>query len=177
MALAFVFFLFAILAPLLVHLKGCKPATLFVVAAFAYAVFAGINFAEAQIAASKLTSSTKEFRYYSIEVYRGNVSVVYGLILTFFGVLTWVQTRFGAMLHPRTTKGLFLVLHLSLFGARSHVLIFEHFIPWPRRYIHYPSFMKMWDQGQLFSFYVAIVTGLGLIGLLVWSAIVRHRIK
>lgn len=167
MALAFVFFLFAILAPLLVHLNRCKPATLFVVAAFAYAVFAGINFAEAYVA----------LRYHPIEVLRGNISVVYGLILTFFGVLTWVQTRFGAMLHPRTTKGLFWVLHLSLFGGRSHVLIFEHFVPLPRRAIDIPYVMQMWNQGQLFSLYVAIVTGLGLIGLLVWSTIARLRTK
>ncbi len=47
------FFFFAILAPLLVHLKGSKPATLFIVAAFAYVIFAGINFAEAQFAFGK----------------------------------------------------------------------------------------------------------------------------
>lgn len=77
------FFFFAILAPLLVHLKGSKPATLFIVAAFAYVIFAGINFAEAQFAFGKPLGGGRAYSYYSIKVYRGDISVVYGLILTF----------------------------------------------------------------------------------------------
>lgn len=177
MALAFVFFLFAILAPILAHLKGCKPATLFVVAAFAYAIFAGINFAEAQIVSSRSLGADRAYRCNPIdEVFRGNISVVYGLILTFFGVLTWVQTRFGAMLHLRTTKSLFWALHLGLLGARSHSLIFEHFFPMPRRSSEFNS-LEMWYQSQAFSVFVAIAAGLGLIGLLIWSTFVRRKTK
>jgi len=175
LTLSIVFLACAILAPLLAHLRQWKPAALFAVAALVYVIFGGISFANVQIVLSNIQESEPQVHDTYYVVNRGHVSLNLGIIMAFFAALTWLQTRFGAMLYPRITKGLFWILHLGLIGASSFSTVLTFFIAPPRRYIEYSEYIETFNLVSAWASFASSTAGLGLIGVLIWSAIFRKK--
>ena len=91
-------FLFAlILAPLLVHLRGWKPAALFFAVATVYAVFGAVGFAQVQIVLSQVRDTESAYRDTYYVVHHGQFLINLGAVMAILGAITWVQTRFDAM--------------------------------------------------------------------------------
>lgn len=131
-----------ILAPLLVHLRGWKPAALFFAAASVYAVFGAVSFVQIQIALSQVREVEPAYHDTYYVVSHGHFLVNIGVAMAIFGAITWVQTRFGAMRYPTLTKLLFWILHIALIGSTSFQGVLAFILPRPRRYIDYPELME-----------------------------------
>ncbi|AAV97112.1 hypothetical protein KQ247_11790 [Ruegeria pomeroyi] len=166
-----IFFLFClILAPLVAHLRQWSPTALFAVATLVYAAFGGANFVSTQIVLSNIRETEPAYRDTYYVVNRGYVSLNLGLAMAVFAVLTWLQTRFGAMLYPKITKALFWLLHLGLIGGSAFSTMLVFLLPKPRRFIDYPEFMETFILVGSWATLISSIAVLGLLGLLVWSS-------
>lgn len=177
MAYSMSFLTCAILAPLLAHLRHWKPASLFAVAALVYAIFGSISFAHVQFVLSKIQEAEPQARDTYYVVNRGHVSLSLGIIMAFFAGVTWLQTRLGAMLYPRTTKTIFWLLHLGTIGASSFSTILTSIIAPPRRYIEYSEYLATFNLVSTWASFASSIAVLLLIGTLLWSAFVTWRLR
>lgn len=171
-------FLFGlILAPLLAHLRGWKPAALFFAAAVVYGAFGAASFAHIQIVLSQIkqTEPANHDTYYIVS--HGHFMVNIGIAMAVFGVITWVQTRFGAMKYPTLTKILFWVLHIALIGSTGFQGALAFILPKPRRYIDYPELMETYVLISSWSGFLSQTASLGLLGLLLWSIMAKWLIR
>lgn len=162
-----------ILAPLLASIRGWTPATLFLAVAAVYAVFGAFSFAQIQIALSQLREAEPAYHDTYYVVSRGHFLWNIGIAMAVFGAITWIQTRFGAMLHPSLTKNLFWVLHVALIGSTSFQGVLTFVLPTPRRYTDYPDFMETYVQISAWSGFLSQVALIGLLCLLLWSIVAK----
>lgn len=158
-----------ILAPLLAHLRGWKPAALFFAVAAVYAVFGAVSFAQLQIALSQVQEAEPAYHDTYYVVSHGHFLVNIGIAMAVFGGITWVQTRFGAMRYPALTKLLFWILHIALIGNTIFQGVLASILPKPRRYIDYPEFMETFVLISSWSGLLSQVALMGLICVLLWS--------
>ena len=172
-----VFLLFLILAPLLANIRGWKPAALFFTAASVYAVFGAVSFAQFQIALGQVreADSANHDTYYV--VHHGHFLWSTGIAMAAFGAITWIQTRFGAMLYPALTKTLFWILHVALIGGTSFQMVFAFHIQPPQRYVEYTDHMKTFLQISVWSGFLSQIALIGLLCLLLWSVVVKWLAK
>ncbi len=159
-----------IVAPLLAHLRGWKPAALFFTVAAVYAAFGAIKFAQIQIALSQIREVESAYHDTYYVVSHGHYLVNIGIVMAVFGTITWVQTRFGAMRHPALTKFLFWILHIALMiGSTSFQGVLVFILSKPRRYIDYPEYMESYALLSVWSGLLSQIALIGLLGLLLWS--------
>lgn len=170
-----VFLACLILAPLVAHIRGWKPAALFFSVAAVYAVFGAVSFAQIQIVLSQVREAEPAYHDTYYVVSHGHFLVNIGIAMTVFGTITWVQTRFGAMRYPTLTKILFWVLHIALMASTSFQGALAFILPKPRRYIDYPEFMETYVLISAWSGFLSQVALLGLLILLIWSIIAKWR--
>lgn len=167
-------FLFCLIAsPLLANIRGWKPAALFFAVAAVYAVFAAVSFAHIQIALSQVREAEPTYQDTYYVVRHSHFLWNIGIAMAVFGAITWIQTRFGAMLYPNLTKILFWVLHLALVGGTSFQGVLAFVLQTPRRYINYPDFMDTYVQIVAWSGFLSKVALIGLLCLLLWSAMAK----
>ncbi|MFV1728279.1 cbb3-type cytochrome c oxidase subunit I [Phaeobacter sp. JH20_02] len=157
------------LAPLLAHFRGRKPAGLFFAVAAIYAVFGAVSFAQIQIALSQVREAEPAYHDTYYVVSHGYFLVNIGIAMAVFGAITWVQTRFGAMRYPALTKLLFWILHIALIGSTSFQGVLAFILPKPRRYIDYPELMETYVLISSWSGFLSQAALLGLLCLLLWS--------
>jgi heme/copper-type cytochrome/quinol oxidase subunit 1 len=162
------------LAPLLVHLRGWSPVALFAVTVAVYAVFGGANLISAQQALSNIQGQENEYQDTYYVVGRGYYLLNIGFVMAFFAVVTWLQTRFGAMLFPKITKALFWLFHLGLMGSSVSFTILD-LLPKPRRYIDYPDSMETITLIISWAAFFSSIAVIGLLGLLVLSGVLAWR--
>jgi len=158
-----------ILAPLLAHFRGWKPAALFFAVAVIYAAFGAISFAHMQIVLSDVRETEPTFHDTYYVVSHGHYMVNLGIAMAVLGAITWVQTRFGAMRYPTLTKTLFWALHIGLIGSTAFQGVLAFILPRPRRYIDCPEFMEAYVMISSWSGFLSQVALLGLLCLLLWS--------
>ena len=170
-----VFLACLILAPLIAHIRGWKPATLFFAVAAVYAVFGAVTFAQVQIVLSQVRETEPAYHDTYYVVSHGHFLVNIGIAMAVFGGITWVQTRFGAMRYPTLTKILFWILHIALIGSTSFQGALAFILPKPRRYIDYPEFMETYVLISAWSGFLSQTALLGLLSLLIWSIIAKWR--
>lgn len=170
-----VFLACLILAPLVAHIRGWKPAALFFSVAAVYAVFGAVSFAQIQIALSQVREAEPAYHDTYYVVSHGHFLMSIGIAMTVFGTITWLQTRFGAMRYPTLTKILFWVLHIALMASTSFQGALAFTLPKPRRYIDYPEFMETYVLISAWSGFLSQVALLGLLILLIWSIIAKWR--
>ena len=168
-----VFLLCLILVPLLASIRGWKPAALFFAVAAVYAVFGAVSFAQIQIALSQVREAEPAYHDTYYVVSHGHFLWSIGIAMAVFGTITWIQTRFGAMLYPTLTKILFWVLHVALIGSTSFQRVLAFVLPTPRRYIDYPEFMETYVQISAWSGFLSQVALIGLLCLLLWSIMAK----
>lgn len=162
-----------IIAPLLASIRGWKPAALFFAVAAVYAVFGAVNFAQIQIVLRRLQEAEPAYHDTYYVVSHGHFLWTIGIAMTVFGSITWIQTRFGAMLYPSLTKFLFWVLHVALIGGTSLQGVLAFFLPRPRRYIDYPDFMQTYVQISAWSEFLSQGALVGLLCSLLWSILAK----
>lgn len=170
-----VFLACLILAPLVAHIRGWKPAALFFAVAAVYAVFGAVSFAQIQIVLSQIREAEPAYHDTYYVVSHGHFLVNIGIAMAVLGTITWVQTRFGAMRYPTLTKILFWVLHIALMASTSFQGALAFLLPKPRRYIDYPEFMETYVLISAWSGFLSQVALLGLLILLIWSIIAKWR--
>ncbi len=167
------FLLCLILAPLLASIRGWTPAALFFAVAAVYAVFGADSFAQIQIALSQVREAEPAYHDTYYVVSHGHLLWNMGIAMAAFGSITWIQTRFGAMLHPNLTKILFWVLHAALIGSTSFQGALAFVLPTPRRYIDYPNFKETYVQISAWSGFLSQIALIGLLCLLIWSTMAK----
>ena len=170
-----VFLACLILAPLIAHIRGWKPAALFFAVAAVYAVFGAVSFAQIQIVLSQVREAEPAYHDTYYVVSHGHFLVNIGIAMAVFGGITWVQTRFGAMQYPTLTKILFWILHIALIGSTSFQSALALILPKPRRYIDYTDFMETYILISAWSGFLSQTALLGLLSLLIWSIIAKWR--
>ncbi|WP_342075558.1 cbb3-type cytochrome c oxidase subunit I [Yoonia sp. SS1-5] len=166
-----------IVAPLLANIRGWKPAALFFAVAAVYAVFGAVSFAQMQIALSHVREAGPAYDDTYYVVSRGHFLWNIGIAMAVFGAITWIQTRFGAMLYPTLTKILFWVLHVALIGITSFQGVLAFVLSRPWRYFDYPDFIETYVQIGAWSGFLSQVAVIGLLCLLLWSIIAKSLIK
>ena len=164
-----------VLAPLVAHIRGWKPAALFFAVAAVYAVFGAVSFAQIQIVLSQVREAEPAYHDTYYVVSHGHFLVNIGVAMAVFGGITWAQTRFGAMRYPTLTKILFWVLHIALMASTSFQGALAFILPKPRRYIDYPEFMETYVLISAWSGFLSQAALLGLLSLLIWSIIAKWR--
>ena len=164
-----------ILAPLIAHLRGWKPAALFFAAAAVYAVFGALGFAQTQIVLSQVRQAEPAYHDTYYVVGHGSFVVHAGIAMAIFGGITWVQTRLGAMIYPVLTRILFWGLHIALIGRTALQGALAFVLPRPRRYIDYPDLMETYNLISVWASLLSLIALLGLLGLLLWSIILKWR--
>lgn len=172
---AFLFCL--ILAPLLANLRGWKPAALFFAVAAVYVVFGIVDFAKTQIVLSQAREAEPAYHDTYYVVSHGHFMINIGILMAVLGVITWTQTRFGAMRYPALTKILFWVLHVALIGSTALQGALAYFLPMPRRYIDYPEFMETYVLINSWSGFLSQAALLGLLCLLLWSTTAKWLLR
>lgn len=172
-AYALVFLFTLILAPLLAHLRGWSPAALFCAAALAYVALGLAALGQSGIGLVQFNQTDQTYHDTYYVVSRGYHLANTGLGLAVMGLITWAQTRFGAMIYPTLTKVLFWVFHLALVASTFVHLGVAFAFPGPRRYIDYPDFMDTYILAGFWSGHLAQLAFLGLAGLLLWSVAKR----
>ncbi|MBQ0751781.1 MAG: hypothetical protein KBT70_16425 [Roseovarius sp.] len=162
-----------ILAPLLVQLRGYKPAALFFTVAAVYAVFGAASFARIQIALSQVREAEPAYQETYYVMSHAYFLLNIGIAMAVFGAITLAQTRFGVMRYPGLTKLLFWILHITLIGSTSFQGVLAFILPKPRRYIDYPEFMETYLLIISWSGVLSQAALLGLLCLLLWSITAR----
>ena len=168
-----VFLLCLIFVPLLASIRGWKPAALFFAVAAVYAVFSAVSFGQIQIALSQVREAEPAYHDTYYVVSHGHFLWNIGIAMAVFGAITWIQTRFGAMLYPNLTKILFWILHVAFIGSNSFQGVLAFVLPTPRRYIDYPDFMETYVQITAWSGFLSQVALIGLLCLLLWSIVAK----
>lgn len=163
------FLLSLILAPLLVHLRDWKPAALFFAVAAVYAAFGIGNFAYLQITLNQNTETDKAYQDTYYVVAHGHYLVNAGIQTAIFGAITWVQTRFGSMKHPKLTKTLFWLLNIALIGNTAVQGALTYIFPMPRSYVDYPDYMQTLVLVSSWSGLLSSAVVIALLCLLLWS--------
>ncbi|MEH6522844.1 cbb3-type cytochrome c oxidase subunit I [Sulfitobacter sp.] len=163
----------AILAPLFAHLRQWKPAALFAVVALVYVIFGGISLANVLFVLNKVQDAEPPFHDTYFVISRGHAFFSLGIVMAFFAAVTWLQTRCGAMLHPRITKILFWILHLGLIGTSSLPTVWSFFMVPPRRYIEYAGHIETYMMVSTWVSFANTLAALSLIALLIWSVIFK----
>lgn len=163
-------FLFClIIAPLLADIRGWRPAALFFSVAAVYTIFGAVSFAQIQIALSRIRESEPAYHDAYYVVSHGHFLWNIAIAMAVFGAITWIQTRFGAMLYPALTKILFWFLHVALIGSTSFQGVLAFILPKPKRYIDYPEFMEAYVLISVWSGFLSKAALIGLLCLLLWS--------
>jgi len=170
-----VFLACLILAPLIAHIRGWKPAAMFFAVAAVYAVFGAVSFAQIQITLSQVREAEPAYHDTYYVVSHDHFLVNIGVAMAVFGGITWLQTQFGAMRYPTLTKILFWILHIALIGNTSFQGALAFILPKPRRYIDYPEFMETYVLISTWSGFLSQVALLGLLILMIWSIIAKWR--
>ena len=167
--------IFLIVAPLVVQILRWQPASLFAATAVVYVVIGGTGFLENQHVVSSQQSNVSALSdtYYVVApaVYYIGLGVVMGC----FAALTWLQTRWGAMVYPRATVALFWLLHLAMIAANSIAVLFSFVAPLPRRYTEYSEYFALVNRISAWSALMTSVAVLLLIALMIWSVYRRWR--
>ena len=167
-------FLFCLIfTPLLANLRGWRPAALFFAVAAVYAVFGAFSFAQIQFTLSQIREAEPAYHDTYYVVSHGHYLLNIGIAMAVFGAITWIQTRFGAMLYPTLTKILFWVLHIALIGSTSFQGVLAFILPKPRRYIDYPEFMEIYVLISVWSAFFSQAALFGLLCLLLWSIMAK----
>lgn len=174
-SLTFLFIL--ILAPLLANLRGWTPAGLIFAAAVVYLAFGAASFAQIQFGSSqiKATESAYHDTYYVVS--HRHFSMNMGIGMAVYGVITWVQTRFGAMKYPTLTKVLFWVFHIALIASTALQGVLAFVLPMPRRYTDYIEFTETYNLISTWFGIVSLTALLGLLGLLLWSVMAKWLVR
>jgi heme/copper-type cytochrome/quinol oxidase subunit 1 len=164
-----------IAAPLVVQLRGARPAVLFFAAAIAYASVGAVNFVHVQqlLRDARTADPSHGDTYYVVSHAHHALSL--GFILAALGVLTWLQTKFGAMRYPCGTKVLFWLLHLSLIGSSRYFGFLAFVFRRPRRYVEYPDIMSTYSSLAAASGFVSSMTVLAIVAVLLWSVFLKVR--
>ena len=150
----------AITAPLLAHLRQWQPAALFAVAALVYAI-GGI----AVLVLSNIQEAEPQsFRATFEVVARAHFFLNLSIFMAFIAAITWLQTRFGAMLYPRMTKILFWMLQLGVIGESLALYITP-----PGQRVGYSEYLETFSLVGKWASFSSSAAWLGLIGLLLWS--------
>ena len=166
-----------VLAPLLVHLRGWKPAALFFAAAAAYTAFGAFSFVQIQIALSQIRKAEPAYNDTYYVVSHGRFLINIGIAMAVFGAITWVQTRLEAMRYPALTQLLFWILHVALIGSTSIQGVFAFILPAPRRYIDHPELMETFVLISSWSSFLSQVALVGLLCLLLWSITAKWLLR
>ena len=166
-----------VLAPLMAHLRGWRPAALFFTAAVVYVAFGAASFAQIQIILSQIIQTDPAYHDTYYVVSYSHFSVNIGIAMAAFGVITWVQTRFGAMKYPALTKILFWVLHIALIGGTAFQGALAFILPKPRRYIDYPEILETYVLISSWAGFLSKTALLCLLGLLLWSIMAKWLVR
>ncbi len=175
-AYSFVFLASLILAPLILHIRHRTPAALFFSAALVYAIFGAASFVQVQIFLSQIEDAEPAYHDTYYVVSHGHFSMNLGIAMAVFGLITWVQTRLGAMKYPSLTKILFWLLHIALIGSTAFQGALAFVLPKSGRYIDYPELMETYLLVSSWSGFLASNSLLGLLGLLLWSVFAKWRL-
>lgn len=100
-----------------------------------------------------------------------------GLIMGILAAITWLQTRFGAMLYPVATKTLFWFLHLGLIGSVVFSTFLNFLIPEPRKYIDHPELIESQLLVASWASTLSSIAFIGLLGLLILSSVLTRRAR
>lgn len=165
------------LAPLLAHFRGRKPAGLFFAVAAVYAVFGTVSFAQIQIALSQVRQAEPAYHDSYYVVSRSYFLANIGITMAVLGAITWVQTRFGAMRYPSLTKVLFWLLHIGLIGSTSFQGVLAFVPPKPRIYIDDPELVETYILISSWLGLLSKAALLGLLCLLLWSIAAKWLLK
>ncbi|MGO4855260.1 hypothetical protein ACEN2S_20830 [Phaeovulum sp. W22_SRMD_FR3] len=178
----FIIFILAcqVLAPLLAYLRGWPPAALFAVAATVYAILSGMSIVGAQLDLGDmlLGKSVYHDSYYTVGP--GHTLLDLGVVMALFAVVTWLQSRLGAMIYPKATKALFWLLHLGMLGANTMSAVVMLFLPTSQgvegfsELVRVTTLTNSWVK--LLSSIVAL-SFVGLLGLFLWSSNLAWRAR
>lgn len=97
-----------------------------------------------------------------------------GLLFGGIGLILWVLTRWGALVHQWLAKTLFWVLHLCVLAMPFVTLLLAR-QGMPRRYIDYEDAMALPNTINLTLAGTAALALLLMIALMLWSVIARLR--
>jgi heme/copper-type cytochrome/quinol oxidase subunit 1 len=106
--------------------------------------------------------------YYIVGLSNAALSNAYPL--AFFAAATWMLSRYGALIYPKTTVVLFWFLHISLLCANFLPNLIFKIFPHPRRYIDYPDFFAAINLVTAVSATLSFLAVVSLCGLLIWSS-------
>ena len=174
----FISFLFVLVfAPLVAHIRGSNPASLFFVVAAIYAMIGTLNFAYSDILLGHFTETEPEDHdtYYVVSHahYLGSI----GILMAVLGAITWAQTQVGAMRYPALTKGFFWVLHIALIGSTAYQRVLAFNLEKPHRYSNYAVFTETYGLISFLSGFLASAALLGLLCLLLWSFAAKWLVR
>ena len=162
-----------ILAPLVAHIRGWQPASLFFATAFIYVAFGAISFAQAQYTLNQFRNAEPMTHDTYFIVNHGYYMMNLGFGMAIIGAIIWAQTKFGGMRHPTLTKALFWLFHLAVMGSTTFLFVFAFFIPKPRTYIDYAEYFETYNLIGAWSAILAQAAVFGLLALLIWSTVAR----
>jgi heme/copper-type cytochrome/quinol oxidase subunit 1 len=170
---SFTFLFGVIFGPLLAHLRGWTPATIFFAAAAVYGVFGVTSLVKSQIVLSQIPQKEHVFHDAYYIVSHGNYIVSIGIMMAVFGGVTWVQTLYGAMKYPNQTKILFWVFHIAGMGTNLSQGSLSFLLTKPRRYIDYTAFAETYLFINTWSAVISQAALMSLLGLLLWSIMAK----
>jgi hypothetical protein len=150
-------------------MRKCSPAALFTIAMVMYVLFACTDFISMHIerrAAMTAPFFPQDTDYVARYSYR---NLGYAFLMAIFAVPIWVQTRFGALLYPRTTMLLFWLLHISLLSNAALPSLIRPFLPYPRRSLDYLDIMSVYTRITSFAVVFSSIAIISLCGLLILS--------
>lgn len=166
--------LLLIALPLAAQIRGWPPFALFAAAALVHGAMAGWHWAELARVKSLLAADTTPLHDTYYVVSPGGLSAGPAAVMAFFGLVTWLQDRLGAMRHPRITFVLFWTLHLAISATLLAPGLIWRVVP-PRRYVDYPEAFQVMNSLSLAAALLGQLAVLCLLGLAVWSGIKRWR--
>lgn len=165
---------FIIVIPIYVRFRGWPISWLFTSAALCYAVIAGISFVEIKMILAEIERAEPAYQDTYYVAHSGNYATSFGLAMAFFALTSWLQERYGAMLFPKMTKGLFWLLHFAALGLASAPMWLGQFFM-PRRYVDYPEYFKIINSVTTGAAALALISCTGLFALLIWSCVAKWR--
>lgn len=171
MATSILFLVLQVLAPLLAFHKRWQPTRLFAVVMLVYAVCGGAGLMETKMTIASSEGTDLQFHDFFYAWSRAHLMLNFALVTGLFATITWLQTRFGAMLYPRTTTALIGIFHLSLVAGLLYPWVLAFFWPEPENYFQNSGLMKIHLKIQVWSSLLSSAAIVGLLGLLVWSTL------
>ncbi|WP_303396738.1 hypothetical protein [Yoonia sp. 1_MG-2023] len=172
---AVVFLICQICLPLWAQIRNRSVVALFTIAMMLYIALSCADFVVLSLTRNAMTSDqpANVDTYYIVGL--SNAALGNAFPMAFFATATWMLSRYGALIYPRTTVLLFWFLHISLLCTNFLPSFMFNIFPHPRHYIDYPDFLASINLVTAFTSLLSFLAVVVLCGLLVWSSFNARR--